>query len=208
VTYRGLLLLGCGGHARSIADIALDCGIAELVFVDARARDDELIAGFRVVREWPGAIGEGWAAFPAVGTSGGRKEAVDTIRRRGMTLATLVSRRAYIGHGAVVGAGTLVAHGAHVGPFALVGEGAIINTSALVDHESVVGDYAHVAINATIAGRCRIGRQSFVGAGAVLVDNVGIADDVTIGAGAVVIHDIDLAGIYVGVPARLVRATL
>jgi sugar O-acyltransferase (sialic acid O-acetyltransferase NeuD family) len=207
VTYSGLMLVGCGGHARSVADIALDCGIPELLFVDERAQNDELIAGFRVVREWPAAIGEGWAAFPAIGTASGRGTAVAAIRARQLPLATLVSRRAYVGCAAAIGAGTLVCHGAHVGPNARLGEATIINTAAVVDHESGIGDYAHVAVNATIAGRCRVGRRAFVGAGAVLIDNVCIADDVTIGAGAVVVENIDIPGVYVGVPARAVRST-
>ncbi len=203
MTFRGLLLLGCGGHARSVADIALDLGIPDLLFVDANARDGEVIAGFRAVREWPTTIGGGWAAFPAVGSASGRKAVVETIRQRGARLATLVSRRAYVGHAATVGEGTLVAHGAHVGPFVRIGVGAIINTGALIDHESVVGDYTHIAVNATIAGRCRIGARALVGAGAVLIDDVSIADDVTIGAGAVVVEDAAISGVYVGVPARL-----
>jgi sugar O-acyltransferase (sialic acid O-acetyltransferase NeuD family) len=204
VIYSGLLLVGCGGHARSVADIALDCGIAELLFVDERGRDDEAIAGFRVVRTWPAAIGEGWAAFPALGAANGRRAAVAAIRARHLPLATLVSRRAYVGHAATIGGGTLVAHAAHVGPYARVGEATIINTAAVVDHESVIGDYAHVAVNAAIAGRCRVGRHAFVGAGAVLIDNVSIADDVTVGAGAVVVDNIELPGVYVGTPARRV----
>ena len=33
---RGLVVLGFGGHARSVADIALTPGIEELIFVDDR----------------------------------------------------------------------------------------------------------------------------------------------------------------------------
>jgi UDP-N-acetylbacillosamine N-acetyltransferase len=202
MSYRGLIVLGCGGHARSVADIALDAGVESLLFVDASAGDDESIAGFPVARAWPQSIGEGWAAMPASGAAQSRRAAVDAIRERGVTLATLISRRAYVGRSAIVGPGTLVAHGAHVGPFARIGEGVILNTSSLVDHESVVGDYTHVAVHATIAGRCRVGSDAMIGAGAVLIDNVAIGDGVTIGAGGVVVADLSARGVYVGVPVR------
>lgn len=205
MTYRGLIVLGCGGHARSVADIALDFGVPELLFVDADAHDGESIAGFAVLRRWPESIGSDWAAIPASGAANARRAAVDAIRQRGLVVATLVSRRAYIGHAATVGPGTLVAHGAHVGPFARIGEGVILNTSSLVDHESVVGDYTHVAVHATIAGRCYVGCDAMIGAGAVVIDNVRVADGVTIGAGAVVVQDVPAAGVYVGVPARSIR---
>ena len=31
----GLLILGFGGHARSVGDVAIDLGISALIFVDA-----------------------------------------------------------------------------------------------------------------------------------------------------------------------------
>ena len=36
-----LLIMGCGGHARSVADIALHIGFKELLFVDHGARAGE-----------------------------------------------------------------------------------------------------------------------------------------------------------------------
>ncbi|WP_236794539.1 DapH/DapD/GlmU-related protein [Amycolatopsis sp. GM8] len=52
-----------------------------------------------------------------------------------------------------------------------------------------------------------IGDRVWVGARAQILPGVRIADDVVIAAGAVVTRDCPVAGVYAGVPARLVRKT-
>lgn len=198
----GFLILGFGGHARSVGDVALDLGVEALLFVEASARPGEEFAGFPVRTTMPDALPDGWAAFPAAGDNAARQQQIDDIGTRAFALGSLVSRRAYVGTGATVLPGAFVAHHAHVGPLASIGRGVIINTAAVVDHESTVGDFTHVAVNATVAGRCRIGRRVFVGAGATVIDGVSIADHAIIGAGATVVDDIIAPGVYVGCPAR------
>jgi len=205
VTSRGLLILGFGGHARSVGDVALDLGIGTLAFVEAGAREDEAFAGFPVLTTMPDALQEGWTVIPAAGNNADRQRQVGEISARTFAMDSLVSKRAYIGHGASVEPGAFIAHHGHVGPMAAIGRGVIINTAAVVDHETVIGDFAHIAVNATVAGRCRIGRLALVGAGATVIDHIRIADGVVIGAGSTVIDDITEPGLYVGCPARRVN---
>jgi sugar O-acyltransferase (sialic acid O-acetyltransferase NeuD family) len=202
MTARGLLILGFGGHARSVGDVALDLGIEALAFVATDARSGEEFAGFPVRSTIPEVLEDGWTVFPAAGSNTERQTQVEEISTLALPLDQLVSKRAYVGAGAIVLPGTFIAHHSHVGPMASIGRGVIINTAAVVDHESVVGDFSHIAINATVAGRCRIGRRVFVGAGATVIDRVSIVDDVVIGAGAAVIDNIAEPGVYVGCPAR------
>ena len=197
-----LLLVGFGGHARSVADVALDLGIAELLFVDDNAQPDEHYEGFPVVRDWPRSLGAGWSMFPASGKSASRREAIARAAELGFAVATVVSRRAYVGRAATIGAGTFVGHGAHIGPSARVGAGCIVNTHAIIEHECVIGDFTHVSVNSVIAGRSRVGRDCFIGAGSTLIDGRSIGDEVVLGAGSVAIEPIAGHGTYVGVPAR------
>lgn len=200
--YAGVAILGFGGHARSVADVALSLGVKQLYFADNEARTDEEFAGFPAIRELEVPLLEGWAVFPAAGDNERRRGQVEFALRAGLPLATLVSKSAYIGCESCVGLGGLVGNNVSLGPAVRIGIGSIINTSAVIDHESVIGDFTHVSINSTVAGRCRIGNGVFVGAGAIVIDGVSITDHVIIGAGSVVIRDIDEPGVYVGVPAR------
>jgi UDP-N-acetylbacillosamine N-acetyltransferase len=200
----GLVILGFGGHARSVADVALAGGIESLLFVDPNAKPGETLAGFPVSSRLDGPIPEGWLVFPAAGDNALRAGQIAAVADDTL-LHTLVSPRAYVGLSTRIGRGTLVAHHAHLGPMSIVGTGCIINTAAIVEHESVVGDYCHISVNATIAGRCRIGNRGFVGAGATVIDGIDIGDDITIGAGSVVVHSLREPGVYVGNPARKLR---
>jgi len=194
-----LLILGFGGHARSVGDVALAAGFNRLLFIDEHARDGEAFEGHRVLSTLPKPDGDYWQAFPAAGQNFRREHQCQEAPH---PLATLVAPSATIGIGASVGEGTLLARNSHVGPLAQIGRGVILNTGCVVDHECMVGDFSHISVNATVAGRVKIGRRVMLGAGAVVIDNLSICDDVVIGAGAVVVDDITMAGTYVGVPAR------
>ena len=201
---KGLVILGFGGHARSVADVALAMGITELYFVDDNAQPDESFLGFPVTTRWPDELEDKWSITPAIGDNGQRKEQMDKIQKAGLRVATIIAPTASIGAGSRIDQGSFIGHHAHVGPMARIGTGCIVNTCAVVDHESVVGEFTHVSLNSTIAGRCKIGCFAMLGAGATMIDGVNVADGVVIGAGGVVIESLTEAGVYVGVPVKRV----
>lgn len=203
----GLVILGFGGHARSVADVAIAAGVPSLLFVDVNAQEGENFLGFPVVRAYTKAMPKDWLCMPAAGDNRRRKLQIDTALAAGWPLATLVSPCATIGAGATVAAGCFIAHHAHIGPMARIGTGCLINTGAIVEHECIVGNYTHVSVNATLAGRSRLGDFVFLGAGATVIDGISVTDSVMIGAGGVVIDSITHPGTYVGVPVKLIAAS-
>lgn len=204
-TGKGLLILGFGGHARSVADVALSMGFPSLLFVDPHAKDGENFLGHPVKREFTGSLPDGWQCISAAGDNRRRQDQIADILAADWPLATVISPTATIGAGASLAAGCFIGHHAHVGPMAAISIGTIINTGAAVEHECVVGAYAHVSVNATVAGRSRIGNRVFVGAGATVIDGISVGSDITIGAGGVVVTSIEKPGIYVGVPVKWVK---
>lgn len=204
-TICGLLVFGFGGHARSVADIALAAGVADFCFVDNNAREGESFLGYPVAKQWNGDLPEGWQAFSAAGDSLRRQQQCEHIKSLGWPLATLIAPSAIIGVGSKIAEGALIAHQAHVGPMATVSVGCIVNTCAVVEHECSIGEFSHVSVNATIAGRSKVGRFVMIGAGATIIDGIEIADNVTVGAGSVVHRSLCQAGVYVGVPVRRVN---
>lgn len=196
---KGLYILGFGGHARSVADVALLAGWSDFVFVDRNARPNEQFHSFDILSTFPATVNPYWKVFPAAGDNRLRREQVCGVQT---TLARVISPKATVGVGAIIGEATLVCHGVHIGPDARVGRGVILNTHSVIEHEVAIGDFSHISVNATIAGRTRVGANVMIGAGAVLIDSVTICDDVIVGAGAVVVSDINEPGTYVGIPAR------
>lgn len=201
---RSLVLLGCGGHARSVADVALSAGYDRLWFVDEQARDGETCLGFPVQKHHPSE--QDLLYIACAGDNRRRMEQGRELAARRLSVATVISPTATIGYGAVLASGCFVGHHAHVGPLARIGAGCIINTSAVIEHDCIIGEYCHISVHATVAGRSRLGDRVFLGAGAAIIDGISVVDDVTIGAGGVVISSIEHAGTYVGVPAQGVNS--
>jgi sugar O-acyltransferase (sialic acid O-acetyltransferase NeuD family) len=204
MTHVDLCIVGCGGHARSVADVALDSGMATLIFVDPRARDGEEILGYTVATPAQ-FLASGVRArhhIIALGDNAKREVEYGSFGNSEVGLVSVIARDARIGRGVLIGEGVFVGFGAHLGPSARIGDDVIVNTRAVIEHEVSVGSHTHVAVCAVLLGRSRIGQRGTVGAGAIVLDGVDICDDVTIGAGAVVTRNIEVAGTYAGVPAR------
>lgn len=197
-----LIILGFGGHARSVADVALAIGYSSLTFIDTNARSSETFLGYPVLAELPAINPDKADFFPASGDNVRRQEQLEFIASRGFKAATLIAPTATVGTGSQLGAGSLVAHHAHIGPLATIGKGCIINTAAIVEHDCQIGDYCHISVNTTVAGKATIGESCFIGAGAVVIDGVSIAPRVILGAGSVVTRSIEQTGTYVGAPAK------
>jgi len=199
--HKKIVIFGCGGHSRSVADIALANNPDVLiVFVDVNAKDGETIYGFTVVKEYSD---DSLPVFIAIGDNKNRKQKFEGLD--GVTFASIVSSNAHIGRGAVLGEGCFVGNYCHIGPEVRIGDNTIINNASIVEHEVKVGCHCHIGPNVTISGRCIIGDLVFVGVGAKIKDYVKICSNVTIGAGATVVKNIDVPGIYVGTPAIRIK---
>ncbi|HSW93398.1 MAG TPA: NeuD/PglB/VioB family sugar acetyltransferase [Gammaproteobacteria bacterium] len=194
---KSLVIYGCGGHARSLADVALSNGIEQLIFVDNDARDNEKQFGFDVVKNF--SLEKTTECILALGDNKQRAALFDSLKNN---IISLISIHAHIGKNAEIAKGVFVGNGAHIGPNAKIGENTIINTHAVVEHDCVIGKHSHISVNAVVAGKSTVGDFVMIGTGATVIDRIKMCSHVTVGAGAVVVRDITEPGTYVGVPAR------
>jgi sugar O-acyltransferase (sialic acid O-acetyltransferase NeuD family) len=190
-----LYIIGCGGHARSVAEVALlDKAISNIIFVDANAKENEKIFGFSVIKELPSNAEK---IFVAIGDCQLRKKLSQQY-----DLINIISTDATIGIDCTIGKGCFIGHKTYIGPEAIIGNGTIINTGAIIEHEVAIGEFCHVAPNTVICGRTKIGDNVFIGAGSVIIDKLSVCSDTCFGAGSVVIKSICEKGTYVGVPVH------
>lgn len=193
-----MYIIGCGGHARAVADVVIDNNPSQgIVFVDKNARENETIFGFPVITDLPG---DAENIFIAIGDNAKRCELSGNRK-----IVNIISKRAYVSHSAELSDGIFVGDGAHIGPCAKIGRGCIINTNAVIEHECEIGDWTHVSVNATVCGRVHVGNNVFLGAGSTVRDFMSICTNVTVGAGGTVVKPITEPGIYVGIPATKIR---
>jgi UDP-N-acetylbacillosamine N-acetyltransferase len=197
-----IVLFGCGGHSKSVADVILYNNPLEiLVFVDAGARDNEMIFGFDVQPNIQ--LKTGTRCIVCVGSNVTRKNKY--VELGDANIITVVSKLAYIGKDVTIGRGTFVAHSCHLGPEVNLGENTIVNTGSVIEHEARIGSHSHIGPSATISGRSVIGDQVAIGAGACVIDNISICSNTIVGANSTVIHPISEPGTYAGNPARKVN---
>lgn len=195
-----LIVYGCGGHARSVGEVALANGKTRLVFVDGQAEPNETIFGFPVMTSFQD---ENADIIIAIGDN--HKRASVFGRFLPQRCESIVAHDAYLGRDVAIGRGTFIGHGAYLGPGVKADVNSILNTRCVIEHESRVGAHCHIAVNATVAGRCQIGDYVTLGAGVTVIDNISICSNVFVGAGATVTRNIETAGLYVGVPARKIK---
>lgn len=205
---RSVVLIGGGGHARSVADVArqsgrslagcLAPGLVEPDLPQRLGGDDWLDHPEAAQHEFIVAAGQ-------IGLAVLRRRLHGALAARSLLLATLQAPSAQRATSARVDNGTVLHHRSVVGPLSQIGLNCIINTGAIVEHDAQIGDHCHVSTGAIINGHARIGSGCMVGSGSVVLQGVSVADDVVIGAGAVVVADIVEAGVYVGVPARRLK---
>lgn len=200
-----IIIFGCGGHARSVADVILfNNPGADLIFVDQSARKNESIFGFDVLRKL--SFDRCYSCIVGIGDNRKRKMVFDKVNSiNDLKILSVVSKTSYVGHEAEIGKGCFVGNFCHIGPHVKAGKDSILNNGCVVDHEVKIGEHCHIGPNATISGRSRIGDLVFVGVGATVIDKVNICSHTIVGAGATVVSDITEGGVYVGTPASRIK---
>lgn len=166
-----LLIVGAGGHGRSVAEAVLAAGKYELVgFVDDAVPSLQRVWTLPVFGATADLTRYGQyadAAIVAIGNNRLREELQHRLYAAGFELATVVHPKAVVSPRAVIGAGSAIMAGAIVGTEAHLGAGVIVNCGAVVDHQCRVEDFGHLGVNAAMAGGAVLGRGAWMQAGAV-----------------------------------------
>ena len=185
-----LLLIGCGGHARSLIELiesAAEWHIQGLVGL--REQVGLRVLGYPVIgcdddlsvlqRECPSAV----LAIGQIPDSTPRVRLAKHLNHLGFQFPVLMSPHAVVSRYAQLGPGTTVAHGVIVNAGAVVGDHCIINSRALVEHDVQIGHHCHVSTGVLINGGVQIGSDSFIGSGAMIREGLTLPPLTVIGAG-------------------------
>lgn len=194
-----LVLIGGGGHCKSVLDAAVQSGVWEsIVITDSSYPQKDHVLDCQIAGNddvLPFLFDSGFMdAFIAVGGVGSvsiREELAEKAKKIGFKfpiikdVTSVVSPHAKIMEGAFIGKNVVV------NADATVGRHCIINTGAIIEHECAVGDFSHVSVGSIICGGTHIGEKSFVGAGSVIIQGVNLGKGVVVGAGSTVISDVE-----------------
>ena len=204
-----LVLIGGGGHAKVVLDMAEDCAELEVVgYFDRDAGTSaQLPAPFlgdvsHLARLAAQGIRK---VFIAIGDNLLRSQLAEMVVGQGFELVNIVSRHAMVSRRAELCTGIAVMPGAIINAYARIGEGCVINTGATVDHDCKIGAWAHLGPQTGLAGGVEVGEGTYMGVGVRVIPRISIGAWTTVGAGAVVVRNLPERVLAVGVPARILR---
>ena len=147
-----LVLVGGGGHCKSVIDAAESAGYSILGVLDMPEEVGKEILSTKVigtdddipsyVEKAEFVITVGFIKNPAT-----RIKLYNIIKGVGGKLATIVASTAYVSKYAEIGEGTVVLHQAFVNAGAKVGKNVILNTATNIEHDVEIGDHCHISNN-------------------------------------------------------------
>lgn len=206
---KSLILIGGGGHCKSVIEVAESAGYEIKGILDMPDEvGKEVLSGHKVigtddeipqyVEECDFVITVGFIKNPAL-----RIKLYNKVKTAGGRLATIIASTAHVSKYAELGEGTVIMHHAFVNADAKIGDNCIINTFVNIEHDAEVGNQCHISTGTMVNGECKIGENCFIGSQSVCANCIEIASDIIVGAGSVVRKSIRVKGIYAGNPAIL-----
>lgn len=203
-----LILVGGGGHCKSVIDVAESAGFNIIGILDVSENIGNKVLGHTIIGTDDQIIDYTNNSLFIV-TVGHIKDAAlriklhQKIANAGGNLATIIASTAHVSRYAHICEGTVVMHHAVVNSDAIIGQGCIINTFANIEHDARVGNYCHISTGAMVNGNCIVGSETFLGSQAVMVNGVEITEGCIVAAGSLVRKNLTQKGIYSGNPATL-----
>ncbi len=186
-----LVLIGGGGHCRSVIDVIEQEGKFEIVgVVDNSELVGTDVLNYKVIGsdEDLAVLAQQYKyAIITVGqikSSSTRRRLFELAKQTGFILPVIISSRAYVSKSSYIDEGTVVMHDALINANVQVGKNCIVNTKALIEHDCVIEDDCHISTGAIINGGVYVKKQSFVGSQAVTREAIVIQEKSFLKAGS------------------------
>ena len=205
-----LILVGGGGHCKSVLEAAESAGYSILGVLDMPDEVGKEILSTKVIgtdEDIPAYVDNaefvitvGFIKNPAI-----RIKLYNKIKEVGGKLATVIASTAYVSKYAEIGEGTVVLHHAFVNAGAKVRKNVILNTATNIEHDVVIGDNCHISTGTMVNGEAHIGEATFIGSQSVVNQCIKVCSGVVVASGSVVYKDIKEPGIYAGNPLKRIQ---
>ena len=188
---KNIVLVGGGGHCKSVMDVAESAGYTILGVLDKPELVGTPVLDYKVIGtddDMPQYVDKAQFVITVgqIKSSALRRKLAQMVLDAGGKLATIIASDAYVSKYATIGEGTVVMHKAVVNAGAKIGANCIINTMANIEHDVQVGDFCHISTGVMANGEVKIGDNSFIGSGSVIHQCVTIEHNSIIPAGSVV----------------------
>ena len=191
---KNIILIGGGGHCKSVIDVIEQEGRFEIVgIVDKPELLGSNVLGYSVIgndsdldslaKKYQYAlITVGQIKSPSL-----RIKLFDLATKAGFTLPNIISPNAYVSRHSSIGNGVVVMHNAVVNASASIGDNCIINSKALIEHDVVIKNHCHISTGSIVNGGALIKNRVFFGSNSTTREGVIIESDLVFGAGSLIL---------------------
>ena len=201
-----LILVGGGGHCKSVIDVAEKAGYNIIGILDVIDNIGKRVLGYPIIgsddniSDW---IDNAYflVTVGQIKNSTIRTKLHQNIIASGGKLATLIATDSSVSKHTIIGEGTVIMHKSVVNADVNIGKSCIINTFANIEHDTVIGDFCHISTGVMVNGNCKISNSTFIGSGTIISNGVSIPENSIIAAGSVVRKSLTKSGLYAGNPA-------
>lgn len=193
-----IVIVGCGGHAKSIVDTVENEGVYKIVgFIDREINEKYSYRGYKVIGTDDDleqiylsgvhnvAIGVGYLGKGIL-----RDKLYERLKTIGYNMPVIIDPTAVVSSDIIIGEGTVICKKTVVNADARIGKMAIINTGAIIEHECEINDFSHISVGTILCGNTKIGSHCFIGAGTTIINGIEIGNECIVGAGSVVLGNV------------------
>jgi len=198
-----LLILGVGGHARTVLESILSSSyeILGLIDINYKKQKEEIlgvnvIGGIEILKNYNP---KKTSISIAIGDNAIREKWFLKLKALGFILPSFIHPTAILSKYTDIGEGVYIGCGSIVNTNVIIGDNVIVNTGVIVEHEVKIGENCHLAPGVKVGGRVTIGSNTFIGIGSSTADYITIGQDVIIGAGSVIVKNVKDSSKVVGV---------
>ncbi len=185
--HSSLAIIGGGGFAREVAEIAGLCGyrIVACYSVDPgsytsihRGYLDELAAESSLYQGVVLGIGATDRA-----SLKRRKTMIEWLKAHEIVCPPIISPHSIVSQDVTVGLGAIVAHGAILSRGAVLSPFSVVNSGAIIGHDASIGTNTIIAPGAFLGGTSLIHDDTLIGPLAKVLQGVSVGNDVILGVG-------------------------
>jgi len=202
-----IVIIGAGGHAVSVFNVAISCQYDVIAFVDDHkvgsvVLNKPVISSKQFIIDF-----HQYDICIAIGDNATRETVYKEYKTKlpDTKFPVLVHQSSIIGEGSVMGEGSVVMPLVNIGPNSVIGNGCIINSNASIDHDCNIGDFASIAPGVVCGGGVTIGKRSAISIGATIKHNIAIGKDTVIGGCSYVHASVEDEVVSYGIPSKKIK---
>ncbi len=193
-----IILLGGGGHCKSVIDTIVSSNLYEIVgIIDLKQNIGQYINSVEIldsdenlIKYKKAGVENAFISIGSIGDTSVRRKLYDLAKKIGFEIPKIVDNSAIVSKDTEILEGTFIGKGTIINTKAVIGSNCIINSGSIVEHDCIVEDFVHISPGSTLCGGVKVGKNSHIGANSTVIQYKTIGENVIIGAGSVVIKDI------------------